>query len=220
MNTINYLFYIRLLGLFLVFGGGIFAQSNNNDCACKHSYLNEVDTLFYLSNGKIIALCGYQNPDTKPVNYAEFILSICKEDLIIDFWGAQVYCEVKTKQDTVVVDELKLFPTGFNFELKQELWTSEKIYFDGNDISRNISINPQLTKYNKNQIKLVLKSYRSLEGTMDESKMEIAHRLFIAILSGNHKAKKYFYEMETKFGELNGGFKKEYDDLKAMLSFN
>jgi hypothetical protein len=46
--------------------------------------------------------------------------------------------------------------------------------------------------------------------------MQLVNRLFIATISKDNTARKYFYEFEKKF-ELDGAFSEEYNDLKAML---
>ena len=46
--------------------------------------------------------------------------------------------------------------------------------------------------------------------------MQLVNRLFIATISNDKKARKYFYEFEMKY-ELDGAFSEEYSDLKEML---
>jgi hypothetical protein len=62
-----------------------------------------------------------------------------------------------------------------------------------------------------------LKTYETAKPGLDDSKMEIANKLFIATISGDKKARQYFKEFKSKFGTLDGAFSEEYSDLTAML---
>ena len=47
--------------------------------------------------------------------------------------------------------------------------------------------------------------------------MVLANKLLICSISENRIAKQYFNDLETKFGTLDGAYKEEYYDLRAML---
>ena len=76
---------LTILTLFSVYG-----QTNKASCDCPKTQFagTKVDTTFHLSNGKTIVLCGYKNPHSKPTTFSEFVLSVCGQDSIIDFWDA------------------------------------------------------------------------------------------------------------------------------------
>ncbi|MFD2203862.1 hypothetical protein [Shivajiella indica] len=175
------------------------------------------DTTFRLSNGKTIILCGYKNPESKPTTYSEFILSVCGQDTIIDFWGAVLTCRLRVNKDTLLVDQLQYLPTGTNFKFQETVWTTEKLHFSGQKIVRELVVNRQIRKYNQDEIQSVLKSYETAKLGLDDSKMELANKLFIATISGDKKARQYFKEFKSKFGTLDGAFSEEYSDLVAML---
>lgn len=197
----------------------IYGQSEKVSCDCpKTQYAGETaDTIFYLSSNKTIVLCGYKNPDSKQRTFSEFVLAICGQDTIIDFWGAEMTCRLNVKKDTLFVEQLENLPTGKSFAFQQTIWTTEKIYYSGQKIIKKLFVNRQIPKYDQDEIKTVLKTYRMSKPGLDDSKMEIANKLFIAAISGNKKARQYFKDFENKFGALDGAFAEEYSDLTAML---
>lgn len=121
-------------------------------------------------------------------------------------------------KDTLLVDQLQNLPTGDNFNYRETVWATEKIYFSGQRVVRKLLVNRQIKKYTKAEILTVLKSYESAKPGLDNSKMEIANKLFMASISGDKKARQYFKEIETKFGTLDGAFAEEYNDLAAMIA--
>ena len=197
----------------------LYGQTKKTSCHCpKTQYAGtKADTTFTLSKGKRIALCGYKNPKSKPTTFSEFVLAVCGQDTIIDFWGAVLTCRLKVDKDTLLIDELQNLPTGKNFKYQETVWTTEKIYFRGERIVRKLAVNKQIRKYNQNEIQLVLRTYERAKPGLDDDKMELANKLFIATISGNKKARQYFNEFKNKFGELDGAFSEEYSDLTAML---
>ena len=197
----------------------VFGQTKKTSCDCPKTQFagTKADTTFHLSNGKTIVLCGYKNPDSKPTTFSEFILSVCGQDSIIDFWGAVLTCRLKVNKDTLLIDQLQNLPTGNNFKFQETVWTTEKLHFSGQKIVRELVVNRQIRKYNQDEIQSVLKSYETAKLGLDDSKMELANKLFIATISGDKKARKYFKEFNNKFGILDGAFKEEYSDLTAML---
>lgn len=196
-----------------------FGQTKKVACDCpKTHYVGTMaDTTFYLSNGKTIVLCGYKNPDSKLTNFSEFILAVCGQDTIIDFWSAVLTCRLKANNDTLFIEQIENLPTGKNLEYQETVWTTEKIYFRGKSLNRKLTVNRQISKYNQNEIKQVLTSYETAKAGLDENKMEIANKLFIATISGSRTARQYFKEFRTKFGILDGAFVEEYNDLTSML---
>jgi len=202
---------------FLTFAFG-FGQNQNAKCECpKTQFAGEkADSIFHLSNNKTIVLCGYKNPDSKPTTFSEFILAVCGQDTIIDFWGAVLTCRLRVSNDTLLVDQLQNLPTGKDFKYHETVWTTEKIYFNGQKTLRKLIVNRQINKYTDAQIKLVLQAYLLAKPGIDESKMGIASKLFIATVSGDKTARQYFEEFKTRF-TLDGAFAEEYSDLTAML---
>ena len=214
MTRVKLIFILTVLALTNVLG-----QDNKVICDCPKTQFagTRADTTFYLSNGKTIVLCGYKNPESKPTTFSEFILAVCGQDTIIDFWGAVQTCRLNVNKDTLFVSELKNLPTGKNFKYQETVWTTEKIFFNGQKVVRKLFVNRQIKKYNQDEIQTVLKAYETAKSGLDECKMEIANRLFIATISGDKKARQYFKEFKNKFGTLDGAFAEEYSDLIAML---
>jgi len=117
----------------------------------------------------------------------------------------------------LLVKGLQNLPTGKNFKYQETVWTTEKIYFYGQKIVRKLVVNRQIRKYDQDEIQTVLKSYETAKAGLDNSKMVIANKLFIATISGDKKARLYFKEFKSKFGILYGAFSEEYSDLTSML---
>lgn len=207
---------IMRLVFILTFGLTInsWGQTKDKDCTCPPNQYadSKPQTVFKLTSGKSIALCGYSDKETV---YSEFVLAVCGQDKIIDFWDAMTYCKISTDKDILVIEELKNLPTGDNLEFKQTIWTSEKMYFKNEQIQRNKIVNKTIRKYTKQEIEKVLKE--NSKGKINEDKMSTANRLFIAILSGDKKARQYFTDFKTKFGQLDGEFLETYQELTAML---
>lgn len=197
----------------------VYGQNVKVKCDCPKTQYSgtKPDTTFYLSNGKTIVLCGYKNPNSKPTTFSEFILAVCGQDTIIDFWGAVLTCRLKVIKDTLLVEQMQNLPTGKNFKIQNTIWKIDKIYFNKQKIIRKLVVNRQISKYNQDEINTVLKEYETALPGLNESKMKIANKLFIATISGNVTARQYFKEFKTKFGVLDGAFSEEYSDLTEML---
>lgn len=205
--------------LTLLISASVYGQIRKVSCDCpKTQYAGtKADTTFFLSNGKAIVLCGYRNPDSSPVTFSEFILAVCGQDTIIDFWEAELTCRLKVHDDTLLVDQLQNLPTGKNFRFQETVWATEKIHFSGPKLVRKIVVNREIGGYTREEIQAVLQSYETAKPKIDNSKMEIANKLFVATISGSNKARQYFSEFKTKFGTLDGAFAEEYNALTAML---
>jgi len=215
MRRVKLIFVLTVLIFTTVFG-----QEKKVVCDCPKTQFagTKADTTFHLSNGRTIVLCGFKNPKSKPTTYSEFVLAACGQDTIIDFWGAVLTCSLRVNKDTLLVDQLQNLPTGESFNYRETVWTTEKIYFSGQRVVRKLLVNRQIRKFTKAEILTVLKSYESAKLGLDDSKMEVANKLFIAIISGDKIARQYFKDFKTKFGTLDGAFAEEYNDLTAMIA--
>ncbi|TGE23745.1 hypothetical protein E5K00_00595 [Hymenobacter aquaticus] len=197
----------------------IYGQTKATSCDCpKTQYAGtKSDTTFHLSNGKTIVLCGYKNPDSKPATFSEFILAACGQGKIINFWGATLTCRLRVNKDVLLVDNLRNLPTGKGLKYQETVWTTEKIFFSGQKVIREVTVNRQIRKYSQDEIQTVLKMYKTATPGLNDSKMKLANKLFIATISGNKNARQYFKEFKSRFGTLDGAFAEEYHDLTAML---
>ena len=194
-------------------------QTRDKECRCPaNEYVHtQPETLFKFSNEKTIALCGNAINKGADKIFSEFVLSVCGQEKIIDFWDAMTFCKVKAEKDTIIIEELKYLATGVNQEIKPTIWTFEKVYFNSGVIERKITINKNIRKYGLHEIESVIKEYEISGGGIDDRKMLISDKLFIATISGDKKARKYFYEFKNKFGPLDGAFAEQYEELTAML---
>jgi hypothetical protein len=198
----------------------VYGQTNKTSCDCPKTQFagTKAEATFHLSSGKTIVLCGYKNPESKPTTFSEFVLSVCGQDSIIDFWDAALTCQLKVNKDTLLVEQLQNLPTGKNFKFQETIWATEKIYFREQKLIRQIVVNRQIRTYSQDEIQSVLTTYETAKTGLDDSKMEMANKLFIATISGDKKARHYFKEFKSKFGTLDGAFAEEYSDLTAMLA--
>ena len=193
-------------------------QTSDTDCKCPPNKFSDPEprAIFTLTNGKSIVLCGYVESKDNEKLFSEFVLAECGQDNIIDFWDALTVCRIKTNKDTLIIEELKNLPTGENFAFIPTVWTIEKLYFSVH-IERESQVNRKIKKYNKQEIKTVLNEYDNTSGKLNDDKMILANKLFMASISGDKTARKYLSEFKTKFGTLDGAFAEDYKELIAML---
>jgi hypothetical protein len=199
-------------------------QINEHNCMCPKNTMTgtlegaKADATFSFNNGHKIILCGYRNNNQVEISYSEFILQVCGYDDIIDFWGATQTCRLFVDTDTLKVVDIVNLPTGVNRSYKPTDWSVEKIYFVKGQLARAFEVNRSIRKYTQHEISSTLVEFETAKGDIDDNKLRLINRLFIAAISGDKKARKYFKESESKFGELDGAFAEEYKDLKAMLN--
>lgn len=195
-------------------------EATNEDCKCAENDFagTKTDTVYQLSNGKRIALCGYRNIEKKPIDFSEFVLSVCGEKMIIDFWDATQTCNLKKINDTLIVEELIDLPTKKDRNYETNIWGIDKIYFENDKVIKKHFVNKNIKSYSEKEIARTLKEYENADEKIDDGKMLLVNRLFISTLSGNKKAREYFYKFKEKY-KIDGAFLEEYSDLKAMLEF-
>lgn len=190
------------------------------ECNCPENQYtdSERDTLFSLSDGERIALCGYQLPDAKPRLYSEFILTRCATDEIIDFWDATRTCRLEVDNDSLKVYELAYFAIGDSLKLREATWTTERLFYQDNELIRKLNVNRDLGSYTLNEIQQVLNEYETSDSELTEAKMELLNRLFMASISGSDEARRYFEEFRDKFNVPDGANSQEYRNLEEMLT--
>lgn len=194
-------------------------QTIEDNCNCpENDYAGtKADTVFKFTNGKKIALCGYRNPGSNPIDFSEFVLSVCGENKIIDSWDGTQTCRLKINKDTLIIENVVNLPVEQDRKFKIIVWEIEKLFFKNKNVIKSLSINKNIRTYNQNEIAETLKEYENSKGQLNDKKMELVNRLFISTISGNKTAGKYFKEFKTKFGEIDGAFSEEYNQLNSML---
>lgn len=197
----------------------VHGQENNFSCDCPRTVYagTKPDTTFHFINEKTVVLCGYKNSETHSTTFSEFVLSVCGEDSIIDFWGAVLNCRFRVSYDTLFVDQLQNLPIGTNFSFEETVWASDLLYFNGQEIERRRVLNYRIKTYTPDEIQSVINEYIFAKPEFNESKMLLANKLFMATISGDAKARHYFMEFKSKFGTLDGAFAEEYNELINML---
>jgi hypothetical protein len=121
-------------------------------------------------------------------------------------------------KDTLVINELKNLPVGKGLAFKEVVWLTKKIYYKNSHPYTKTIKNNSIPLYNKKLIAKVLNDYKTADGELNDQKMEMAYRLFIASISGNATATTYFHDFSKKYS-LDGAFAEDYEDLKVMLEF-
>jgi hypothetical protein len=209
--------FLKIAFLFVCSFG--FSQSKE-ECFCPKSditQLQRADTVFTFSNNKKIGLCGYKEIINDENYYSEFVISECGSDKVIDSWDGTLNCHAKFANEKLIIETLLPLPLGLDYEYKDFVWSTEAFYFKGDKLERKFQVNKAIKKYNQNQVQEVLREFEKASGKLDDNKMVLCNKLFVASISNSEKAKKYFQEFETKFGELDGAFAEEYKELKEKL---
>jgi len=211
--------YACTLLLSFLYVSYLFGQKSQSTCSCPQTNLTDsiVKESYHFSNGKTIVLCGFQNTDDKQISYSEFVLSVCTSDTIIDFWGAIITCRLSMLNDTLIIEDLHLLPTGKKFKFEETVWTIEKVFFQGENLVRKREVNQQIQHFSKQEIETVLKQYKSVQSELIDQKMKYAYQLFMAAISGNQTARNYFIDFPNMCDVLDGAYKEEYNELKSML---
>ncbi len=177
---------------------------------------SKIDTIYTFSNGKKIALSGYRNTESDSVNFSEFVLFVCGESKIIDFWGATETCNLKVIKDTLFVEGLINLPTGKDRNFESTVWGIDKLFFISGKLVQKYSLNKRIRKYSKQEVLTTLEEYENADDMLNDKKMSLVNRLFMAAISKDKQASDYFYQFKNKY-ELDGAFSEEYNDLKCML---
>jgi hypothetical protein len=190
-------------------------------CNCPKTVYayTKADTVFSLTNGKRIALCGYRDTETikGKLLFSEFVLSPCGQSHIIKFWGAVETCTLRVVKDTLFVEKLVSLPVGKNMSEQYTVWTVEPIYFVGNRVVHTFKISSHLPTYNPGQIRSVLQAYNHTLNRNTETVTQLAYRLLISAISGSKKAHLYLTTFRQKFTKLDGDYLEEYDEAMRML---
>jgi hypothetical protein len=169
--------------------------------------------IFTFSKGKQIILCGYEEPAKNETLYSEFILQECGKSDVIDFWGAVFSGTVNFKDDVIYIREIKNLPTGPDRSFISTHWSTQTLRYDTKKLVRNYKVNHSIRKYTKTEIEKTLKEFEGGKNNYAGDVEEVMYRLFVAAISGDAKAKKYFYEF-SKFTLLDGAVSEDYKDLK------
>jgi len=199
-----------------------YAQTTKRSCDCPQNQYAQTkgDTTFHLSNGKSIALCGYQEPGSKPIVYSEFVLSDCARDSVIDFWRAVLDYHVEVKADTILLKRLEYLHVGKDFKEQEVVWSTEKLFWKGQKVIREKVTNLQLQNpYNADEIEAVLRAYESASPDLSYGQgiVPLEDKLFAATISGSIKARQYFEEMPSKFNHFGGAITEYHSRLQEML---
>jgi hypothetical protein len=193
----------------------------DKSCRCpKNQFVSEkYGTIFQLSNGLRLLVCGAVDEETTPPTYSEFIVAECGKKSIIDYWNEKKTSEIKFENDTLYVKQMIDLPVGRNFIPQQVNWGMDKIYYTADQVMMKSSINKKIKKYSPAQIDAVNKLYDQAKiGGINNKKMEIAYKLFIATISGNETARKNLTDFKTKFKiEDESEFADEYNELILKL---
>lgn len=215
--------------LILVVTNFSYAQSQTCNCPPNefgYPKAKKADTVFHLSNGRSIALCGYKDTIKGRKFYSEFVLAACGEDHIIKFWGAVLDCQLYVHRDTLVVETLDSLPTGKNTQYKWTVWAIERVYFKNGKAVNDFQVNRRIPKYNEQEIQAALKEYEEAikvpvppgnPNNVNNVNMEIADKLFMSAISGSRQARSYLKTFRRHFGGLSGEYLEWWvDDMRKL----
>lgn len=209
---------IILLSLIAQFA---FAQKSNS-CLCPANTMagtiknQKPNKTFTFSKGQRIILCGYEEAAKNETLYSEFILQECGKSDAINFWGAVFTGSVNFKDDVIYIKELKNLPTGPNRSFVTTHWSTETLRYDNKKPVLKYEINRSIRKYTKAEIEKTLKEFEGGKNNYAGDVEDVMYRLFVAAISGDAKAKKYFNVFDT-FTLLDGAVSEDYKELTAML---
>ncbi|MFI5163191.1 MAG: hypothetical protein ACHQHN_18070 [Sphingobacteriales bacterium] len=218
--------------LFLLLGAILFlskAQSQNCNCPANefgYPTAKKADTVFHLSNGRSIALCGYKDTIKGRAFYSEFVLAACGEGHVIKFWGAVLNCKLHVHKDTLIIETVDSLPTGKNMQYKWTVWAIEQVYFKNGKAVKDFRINRQILKYDAQEIQSALKLYeQGIKKDADshdlnrvnDVNMETADKLFMSAISGSQQARSYLMTFRKHFGGLSGAYLEWWvDDMRKL----
>jgi hypothetical protein len=214
MNTLKLLLLIFIPVL-------AFGQNKFSDCKCPPPYSNlHAEKVFQLTAHHSIALCGYIDTETIKGKklYSEFTLSVCGNNKAIDFWGAIITCNVRTFNDTLIVETYGSLPVGKNMRYLEIVWRIEHIWFRNNKLFHDSIINPRLPKYTKAQIAKVLNLYNHTPNLNEDKTNELADKLLISAFSGNKVAEDELKTFNKKFTRLDGVNLEFYDTTMGIYN--
>jgi hypothetical protein len=207
--------------LFWLITGSSYAQTPTPTCNCPPNLSSPVakkaDTVFHLSNGRSIALCGGNDTIDGKTFYSEFVIAACGENHIIKFWSAVQLCQLRVIKDTLFAEEMVDLPTGKNRSVQYVVWTIEPIYFVKNKPVHAFKVNRKIRRYTPREIAATLSEYKHAKGQPNDTTMEIADKLFVSTISGSQKARTYLINFKKKFGPLDGLYAEWYDDVRRRL---
>lgn len=219
--------YIIFTCLSLFASSFVYAQSQTPTCNCPPNMSSPIakkaDTVFHLSNGRSIALCGGKDTLEGKAFYSEFVIAACGQNHIIKFWDAVQLCQLRVIKDTLFVEEMEELPIGKDMQDTWSVWTIERIYFKNGKAIKDFNVNRNIRGYNKQEIQAALNQYEQADkssrnvNVVNNVNMEIADKLFISAMSGSGKARTYLKTFDKHFGGLSGESLEWYDDLMRKL---
>lgn len=197
----------------------LLSRAGEISCDCppgERSASPKPDTVFLFSNGRQIALCGYHNKDERGTALPAFALSVCSAGKTLGWWKAEGRYSIAMHEDTLYVDELIRLPAGDNMSELETVWATDRIWMEKSQVIRQFAVRRDLPVYTQPQITEVLASFETSDDRSPRFTIELAKRLFVAMLSGDKKAGEYFAVIRNRL-EADAVLLNEYEDLSAKL---
>jgi len=107
------------------------------DCECfdgiGSSKGDKPVTNISFSNGIILTICGYQEEHERgeSAKVSEFDIFDCQNGDVLATYDALQQCDIHTKLDTLIIDELKYLPVGENWQWEYVTIAKEVFYPEG-----------------------------------------------------------------------------------------
>ncbi len=186
-------------------------EETESVCKCKNA-----NQTFDFKNGNKIALCGEANEEN---SYSEFIISVCKNDSILEDWtnDATVSSKINFNNDTLAIEELYGIPNGKNKEVQWLPFYITKYYYVQNIMTKSSYYKKSLKKYSQKEIDEVLTNFykTSDKGENMDEHLKAVNQLFWAYYSGSQEAEKQLDKLKSKYQTYDGGVSEEFDTYIA-----
>jgi len=210
---------LEIIFLFLTLFSITLFANEHPACRCATSENDSVqpDTAFIFKSGKTIGLCGNATIDNKDISFSGFKLLLCAPDSIIGSWDDNKTCRIAFNRDTLKVQEELNLPVGREFGYIPVPLLIHKFFFVKSVLKQKSSINTAIRKYSAAEIAATLKQYELAPKPVMSQVDDLFNRLFVAAISGNAKAKKYFMAFRSETPELDPDAQIQYDELTAIL---
>ena len=145
---------------------------------------------FAFSNGKSVSVCGYKNPDSKAdeLLISEFNVFDCLNGKQFVEYGAMENCLIKTGNDTIKIQLLRLLPVGEDWKWTSVEIAEQIITTDLNELKiSELTTNYSPIEISNDQQSAFFNNLQKGQG-FNENWEDILGKLEVLSLNGNEKA--------------------------------
>ncbi len=200
------------------------ASIKSEECNCYKgvgSSETDVPILTYsFTNGKSISICGYHIEDYKNYHVSEFNVFDCSTGSSLTEYDAMTHCEIKTRNDTVIIQLLENLPIGENWEWKLVQIAEQYITSSNYGLSiSELKVNINALKIDSEKQIAFLKSIQSEQGFQGNWEDELG-LLEVLSLTGNEEAWKILKNYEDFKGiQTDGAMAEQWYNAVATVEW-